>query len=184
VIGLTANPVVSKYAMALFNVAMDRKVTGDLFRFLVSMKRVFIETPALAGFLLNPEIPEKKKMGLIGKITDKGEASALFYDFMELLFSRGRMALIPDITDAYEELYRESKGEIDVTVFTPFALTDQQRRSIQAFIQKARPGKSVIIREKEDKKLIGGIKLELEGRTYDGTAAGWLKQSENVLKGE
>jgi len=181
---LTANPVVSKYAMALFNVAMDKKVTGDLFQFLKALKRYFIEDPAFAGFLLNPEIPAKKKMGVIKKISDQGEASALFYDFLELLFSRGRMALITDITDAYEELYRESKGEIDVTVFTPFALTEEQKRSLQDFIQKARSGKSVIIREKEDKKLIGGIKMELEGRTYDGTAAGWLKRSENVLKGE
>jgi len=181
---LTANPVVSKYAMALFNVAMDKKVTGDIFRFLSALKRAFTETPALAGFLLNPEIPEKKKMGLIRKITDKGEASALFFDFLELLFSRGRMPLFPDITDAYEELYRKSKGEVDVTVFTPFSLTEKQKKSIQAFIQKARPGKSIVIREQEDKKLIGGIKLELEGRTYDGTVAGWLKQSEHVLKGE
>ena len=181
---MTANPVVSKYAMALFNVAMDKKVTGDLFRYLKALKNLFSENPAFAGFLLNPEIPAKKKMSVIQKITDQGDASALFHDFLDLLFSRGRMALIPDITDAYEELYRESKGEIDVTVFTPFSLTEDQKKTLQAFIQKARPGKSVVIREKEDKKLIGGIKLELEGRTYDGTAAGWLKQSEHVLKGE
>jgi F-type H+-transporting ATPase subunit delta len=182
---LRAEPVVHKYARALFHAAMEKNAAEKITELLQILSRALQISPELSGFLLNPEIPGNKKIDVMKKITgQKEESDKLLPDFLNLLLSRGRLSLLPDMAGAFQELYREAKGEIDLFVMTPFALSKEQKSALIEAIEKFRPGKKICLREEIDKSLLGGLKIEFEGKIYDGTVAGWLKKSEHVLKGE
>ena len=65
------------------------------------------------------------------------------------------------------------------------ALTDEQSDSLKAKLEKI-SGKRILLRQKVDSSLLGGLRVEIEGKLLDGTVMGRLtdlrkKVSETVL---
>ena len=62
---------------------------------------------------------------------------------------------------------------------TPFALSDEQVKAIEEAISQ-KENKTITLRTVEDKTLIGGVKVQIENRVYDGS----LKNKVSKLKTE
>ena len=90
-----------------------------------------------------------------------------------------RTRYIAPITKSFIKMSNKHLGIEEGVIFTPFALSDEQVKTIEEAISQ-KENKTITLRTVEDKTLIGGVKVQIENRVYDGS----LKNKVSKLKTE
>ena len=78
-----------------------------------------------------------------------------------------------------ENLSNQYLGIEEGMIYTPYELTDQQIQDIEKAISK-KENKKVTLKVSIDSSLLGGIKVQIANRIYDGT----IKNKVEMLKKE
>ena len=73
-----------------------------------------------------------------------------------------------------------AENKVTATVYYCFPLDDAQKEALQKKLEKT-SGKNVDLLFIEDKSLIGGIKVELDDKVFDGSAKRYLQQVKGVI---
>lgn len=154
-----------RYAKALFALHRDEpRLRKDA---------ALLTQPALWTALRSPCIPLAQKNAVLERLL--GQESPLFLNFYKLLCARGRISLLEEIVAAYHDqaLARENAADAVLRCAVPPAPA-QEKALAAALCQKH--GKSrVELRVREDPSLLGGFVLEIEGKSYDRSVAGMLR---------
>jgi F-type H+-transporting ATPase subunit delta len=178
-------PVAIKYSTALFNVAVDSDINDDVLELLKVMQNAFVENIKLYQTFINPEIAKKTKLNIVSEILKGKKANELVLKFFELLFEKGRINIFDEIVKQYDLLNKEENGILDVKVYSAFELHNDTKKLIKDKLKEYYPGsKEVQLNIKVDEKLIGGIKLEMRGKIFDGSISGYLSKMKKTLRGE
>ena len=74
---------------------------------------------------------------------------------------------------AYERRFNAAHNIVAATVRTAVPLDQEERDRLKEALGK-RSGKQVVLREMLDASLLGGIVVEIDGKTLDGSVAGRL----------
>ena len=114
--------------------------------------------------LLHPGLGAEPRRRVLAALADRAGATVLLRRLLDLLASRDRVALLPDVTETYAELANAARGVASVEAAAAVALTDAQSRALAAAL-----GGAVELRTRVDPGLIGGLLVRKGGRTYDGT---------------
>ena len=111
-----------------------------------------------------------------------GPVNALCRNMLTMLMERNRMGYLPLLKDAYTNLVDEKEGRVKGILWSAFPMDDAMKAKIEAVL-KERMKKDVILTVMEDKSLIGGIKLNIQGTIIDGSLKRQLEAlKENILK--
>jgi len=162
-----------RYAAALLKVTDAEGSTADVEQFLVALKNAYLTMKDFRSLLAQPRIPRKVKKEMLRRIFE-GKAKPSFLEFLGLLIDKNRQALIPDLADSFDALSDVSEGVVRVQVRSWRPLTDAQRAGIQAGIQGVAVRK-VILEEKVDPAVLGGVLCYAGDRVIDGSVAYRLK---------
>ena len=76
---------------------------------------------------------------------------------------------------AYRKRYQEDEGISDAVVVSAVALTEEQKKTLLEKLEKLCQ-KKILLSEKIDPEVLGGLKVEVDGKTLDGTVSGRLKE--------
>ncbi len=163
-----------RYAAALLKVTDAEGSTEDAEQFLLALKEAYLTGKDFRSFLSQPRVPRKVKKGLLRRIFE-GKAKNSFLDFLDLLVDKNRQDLIPDIADTFDALSDASRNVVRVQVRSWRPLTDAQRSGLQAGIQKFAV-RRVILEEKVDPAVKGGLLCYAGDRVIDGSVAYRLKE--------
>ncbi|MCM3586878.1 F0F1 ATP synthase subunit delta [Mesobacillus maritimus] len=177
-----SNPQVAKrYALALFQVASEQNLLDTVEGELRVVKEVFQNNTGLTPVLASPNITLEKKKELLNQAF--ASASPYVLNTLMLLVDRHRTALITEVADQFIELVNEAKGLAEAKVYSVQPLTDEQKEALSlAFAPKV--GKKALILENiTDSNLLGGIKLRVGNRIFDGSLRGKLDRLERKLLG-
>jgi F-type H+-transporting ATPase subunit delta len=177
----------NSYAKALYEAARDvdrspdalNKVEKDLERMVFAVDS---SREAKAAFL-GPIATKKEKEALIREISKALGFSKITEQFMLLLASRGRLPLIREIRDAFASVRLVSEGGLLGKLVSAEEIGQADVESLsQAFAKKL--GKRVAFRVSTDPSLLAGMKVTVNGVTYDGTLRSQLQQlRDQVLQG-
>lgn len=85
------------------------------------------------------------------------------------------------ILEAIEKIIDKENNTIRIKVSTKNKISDIQKKEIEEFIKKKYKAKEVILETKENEKLLGGIKTEIEDEIIDLTLKNKLNQLQNYL---
>jgi F-type H+-transporting ATPase subunit delta len=98
-----------------------------------------------------------------------------------ILIDRHREDQISEVVDGFIELANDARGIAEAKVYSVRPLTDEERAAIsQTFAEKI--GKQWLrIENIVDTNLLGGIKLRIGNRIYDGSLRGKLDRLERKL---
>ncbi len=158
-----------RYARALLDVA---GATGtDAVLGLRDELRAF--TPLLEGHaelraaLLHPGVAADQKRRLLAAVADRGRATTLLRRLLDLLAVRDRIALLPDVVDAYAELANAERGVVTAEVAAAVPLPEEQSRALATALRGG--GADVELRTRVEPELMGGLIVRTGGRTYDGS---------------
>ena len=85
-----------------------------------------------------------------------------------------------DCCASYTQQYNEDNGILSVTAVTAVALTDAQRDKLAEKLHKL-TGKEIQLRGRIDPTILGGIRLDYDGRRVDDTLAHRLDAIRDLL---
>ena len=90
-----------------------------------------------------------------------------------------RIRYIDDIVKCYIRLSNEHLGIEEGVIYTPYEISDKQIKDIEKAISQ-KENKKVTLKVRIDSSLVGGIKVQIKNRVYDGT----IKNKVEMLKKE
>ena len=104
---------------------------------------------------------------MLAALAERAGASVLLRRLVELLASRDRVALLPDVAEAYADIANAARGVVSAEAVSAVALPEAQARALAAAL--GGPAGPAELRRRVDPELIGGLLVRVGGKTYDGT---------------
>ena len=155
------------YGGSLYDLAaeegLDTRILGELDEVVKLLK----ENPDYLHLLSIPSIPKKERCGLLDEAL-RGQVHLYVLNFLKILCEKGTLRELPGCARAYRVRYNEAHGILEATATTAVAMTPEQVKSLHEKLEKL-TGKTIDLKTKVDAKVLGGIRLDIEGTELDGT---------------
>jgi F-type H+-transporting ATPase subunit delta len=129
----------------------------------------------LGGRLLTTE----ERRGMVEEIF-RGRVGDLLYRFLQVLARKNRLEQLPYILRVLPRLIETRQGIQDVEATTAQALSDPEAAQLAESIGRVL-GKKVVVRQRVDESLVGGLKLRIDDRLLDGSVAAQLRMMRRKL---
>jgi F-type H+-transporting ATPase subunit delta len=176
------------YADAMFTLLEDDNADKAMFDTVLSQLKVVGEsisqTPDLLKLMNTPTVSDAEKLSLIdavfgGKVTD------YVHNFLRLLAVKKRMSYYSRILFAFRERYNEHFDIAEITVTSAMAIDSVQRDKIAAKMAAimGKPPENVMVTEKIDKALIGGVVVDYGNSRFDGSVKTRLNELAKNIAG-
>ena len=159
--------IARRYATALLRLAQETGEHEQIYQELSWLRRILESSSELRAFLRNPIIRSEQKHAVIHQLFAE-RVSPLVLQFLLLLVSKRREALLPEIITAYEELYYQYTDRLPVTVRSAVPLEAALQEQLVAALQE-RTGKTIVPSFVVEPTLLGGIQLQIGDTVIDGT---------------
>ena len=173
--------VSSRYASALYDLALESNTQDNIFAELRAVKKLFEKEVEIKNFISSVLVkPSDKEEAIKKAITDKG-LSKETESFLLLLAKKNRLSLFDDIVGAYQDRADADHGVTRGTVQTTTVLSPEERHNVEKFVSEA-TGKKVILTYTEEPSLIGGLTVQVGSYKFDDTLASHLRRLKEELK--
>lgn len=166
-------PLVEKrYAQALLDISgIDVNSIRQELEELVS---IYNSDKGFRSFLLDPRIKaDSKKMALKNIFTDKLSRNML--NFTLLLIDKHRIGNISEIYEQLVSLINERYNVLNMQIITTEPLEEQQLLSLKEKFRNKYNASAVNATEVIDASIIGGIKVIVGDKVYDGSIKGRIE---------
>lgn len=171
--------IAHRYGKALFEVAKDAGSLADTANELQQLKAALNQEPGFVIFMTSPQIDEKAKKETLDAMTK--DASNLVDNLLHMLYDYRRIVNLVAIIDEFNRLYDQERKVVRATVKTAIALDDDQKERLASQFAKLENVNQVILDEKIDPSLIGGVILQSESRIYDGSIKSKIEKIKRLL---
>lgn len=178
-----SDPVASRYAMALVEVALEHKnaeqVKGDLAAFV----EAFNASADLRHFLDNPAAGREEKQAVIEKVGEKMQLATAVRNFILLVVDHERTELLDEIQEAFRRDLNDRLGIAEAEIISARELSAGERKELTAVLER-RTGKKIEARFSEDESLLGGAVVRVGSTIYDGSVREQLARMREQLERE
>lgn len=172
----------NRYAKALLDLAISENAVDEYQSELIAVLKIIEADNGLPDFLLSPYRNLKdKKAVLINAFSGSVRENTLH--LLLLLLDKGRIESFPDICAAYVRMADEHRNVLNITITSAQPLSKAQLDQISEKFRILHHGSSVKITEKTDSSLIGGVKVTVGDKLYDGSVKGKLAGMQSALAG-
>ncbi len=169
----------SLYGKSLYDLAVSEDLSERVMKEMETVQDLFAEYPDYVRLLLEPSVPKKERLGLL----DQAFGDALhpyLLNFLKILTERGILREFRACEKCYRGLYNEAHGITEANVVSAVDLDPEQQEKLKKRLEEM-SGKEVILRVRTDPQVLGGIRVEMEGKLYDGTVRGRLSDLRRKL---
>lgn len=178
---MSRNVIVAKrYAKALFEAAADRKIVAQVEDELQVVVGLFESDVDFRQFLEHPNIDNSKKIGLFQNVL-KDKVSDIVFNTLEMVITRGRESILPSLLQYYIAVANDALGQADAIVYSPYTLSDEENKAVAERFGKI-TGKTIHVENVLDENLLGGLRVRIGDRLYDGSLSGKLANLEKSLQ--
>ena len=163
-----------RYARALRDVSERQGELERVEREVSAFVALVDEHPMLSKSLLNPAVPAGPKRSVVLALFERaGDHSEITVRLLTLLAERNRLALLPEILEAYRDQLMERRGIVRARITTATPVPDERVQQISQRLETA-TGKQVIIEPGVDPSVIGGVVTQIGSTVWDGSIASHL----------
>ncbi len=166
------------YAEILFQVCEEENKSKEILTELNNL--VKLKARETNKVLQIPIIHKEKKNKLIDEFA-AFDLDKLILNFMKILVSRNDFYIFREIIDEYKKIYERKEGITVVYAYTAKPISSENLNELASDIEK-KLEKKVIISNQVEEQLIGGIRLEYNGKVIDNTLKKHLDSFENYLQ--
>ncbi len=166
-----SDAVAQVYAQALLELAFSKGVPAEVLRDVQEIGRILRDDPRSFRFLVAPNIRQEAKRTVVDHAFG-GRVAEVVQNFLKVVIDKGRAQELPGIVDAFIAMYHERQGELVVQVSAAQALDDDEREKLKGAIKKkyrAQGYTEVLLEEKVDARLLGGVIVRTGDSLYDGS---------------
>jgi F-type H+-transporting ATPase subunit delta len=128
----------------------------------------------------SPLLPVEAKVNVVDELSKRSGWSDSVTKFLKLLVTKKRINILPSIADAYLGMADEAAGRIHAIAQSAETLDDATRARITQKLVGI-TGKKVVLETKVQPELIGGLRITVGSKVYDGTIDGQLARLKDRL---
>lgn len=169
-----------EYAEALFMLAAEEDAVGLYRQHLHTVRDAIIANPTYLDFLVSPAIPMSERLRALDEAF--GDLPEYIVSFLKLLCEKGRAPLLLSCIAAFDDLAMAAAHTAIASVYSAVELSKEQKAALVTKLETV-SGKTVEAVFSVDPSLIGGVRIDMEGKTYDGSIRRRLRDVKDVMNG-
>lgn len=173
------DPAARRYARAAFSLASDRGELDAWERNLRSLAAVLASGEAQA-FVAGRQVPREAKEAFLQRTA--GDLTPLVWNLVRLLSVKGRLAILPQIAEAFQELVDDARGVAHAQVLTAVQLGDDEQQAMARRLSEL-TGKQVTVHAHEAPEILGGLVARIGDELIDGSTRSKLEALRRQLAG-
>lgn len=169
------------YGTALYTLAHEEQLTGNLLEELSVLSQCFRENPDFIRLLSSPNLPKQERCQILDD-SFRGKVHAYVLNFLKILTEKGYMKYFEDCFKTFEDLYNTDNGILPVTAITAIPMSGEQIAKLAEKLSRA-TAKQVKLHNLVDPDVLGGVRLDYDGKRLDDTVSHRMDAITKALKG-
>ena len=157
----------NRYEKSLIGLSIEKKELDTVYNDMVLISETVENSKDLDLLLKSPVVKTDKKQEILSSIFGK-ETSELTKQFLLLISSRNREAIIGDIAGAFVRQYKVIKKIIVTEVTSAIKLESAQKKKILQLLN-TNESSSVEVIEKINPEIIGGFIVRVDDKQIDAS---------------
>jgi F-type H+-transporting ATPase subunit delta len=171
-----------RYSTALFQLARETAQEEQVGREVAQFYTAYSDSE-LQRVLTNPAFAVDSRKRILSQVAHAQALSPLTLQFLSLLLERDRLGHLPGVVSSYQRLVNQAKGRVEGKVTGASPLEADHLERLRGML-RAISGKEVVLHQETDPALLGGLRVELEGKVYDGSVSTQLaKMRQRMARG-
>jgi F-type H+-transporting ATPase subunit delta len=170
------------YAGALFSLAQGEAKIVAYQSALKEIGAVMVSYPDLSAFLASYAISKENKFELIDKLWGDGDLKSLA-PFLKVLSDHHLISRFQEIEFAFDSLADAALGIKEGLVYSTSPLSEDDLLLVETALSQ-RLGGRISLKNRIDLSLLGGIKVAIAGKVFDGSLQAKLEALQGVLMKE
>ena len=155
------------YAETLFEVAREQGDVESVAAEVETLRQALRSAPELRRFLESPRIELEEKKAALRRALG-GRLAPQTIRFLELVLDRERQEILSEIFDEFGDLIAELRNQQVLRVASAVPLDEALRERLRETFARA-TGKTIVLEERVDPALMGGVVVQLGDTRIDGS---------------
>lgn len=160
------------YAAALFELCCENDCLEEVYDEMRQTVEIFDNNKEYLNLLSSPLISEADKHEILNK-TFGGKTSDLLLDFLCVLSDKGRAKAFDGIYSEFKTMYNKQMNILEVKVTAYEKMSETVKEKLVNKLASV-TGKKIILNERIDKSILGGIIVKYENTEIDSSVKGKL----------
>ena len=174
--------VATRYATALFQLATSAEEKEQYYKDLGKMKAWMLGSSNFSMVIKNPLFPQALAKKVMAEICTQGKASVNLTSFLLHIVDEGRLRALPEIIDAYSDLFHQENHIEKASVETAHPLTKELEENFRTVLE-TRFKTKLIFNFKVNAGLLGGFRVQVGSHQIDSSLMTQLANLSRTLKG-
>ena len=172
--------IASVYAQALYTLAKDEGFDTQILEEMAVLQLSFTQEPGFLRLLSAPNISKEERCKILDD-SFRDRVNPYLLNFMKILTEKGYARHFIDCCKAYKEQYNDDHGIITVTAVSAVLLSQEQKDKLSEKLSRI-TGKTIELQNRVDPEVLGGIRLDYDGKRVDGTVQNRLDSVRALMK--
>lgn len=173
----TSSGVAGRYATALFELALEQRALDQVAVDLDRFNEALDAFDDLLRLVKSPVFSAEEQGRALAAILKELKIEGLTRNFLLLAAKNRRLFATPDMIRAFRAMLARHRGEMSASVTAATKLTESQVTALKQALQAAL-GQEVMLEERVDPGLLGGLVVKVGSRMVDTS----LRTKLNSLK--
>ena len=170
----------SVYGEALYSLAHEEGLSQVILEQLKTLDSCFAQEPDFIRLLSAPNLSKTERCQILDD-SFRGKVAPYVLNFLKILTEKGYIRHFSACVQAYRNCYNRDNGILPVTAVTAVPLTEDQKSRLTEKLRKL-TCKHIDLTNKLDPAVLGGMRLDYDGKRMDDTVEHRLNAVRNWLK--
>lgn len=171
--------VAKRYALALFQLAKENNQLEQYESELREVKKALADNADFKNLLKLPKLPSEKKKEILTQVFSK--TSTYVLNTLMLLCDAHREEEMEAVAESFIELVNNERGIAEAVVYSTRPLSASESEAISSVFAKIVGKTSLNIENIIDSNILGGVKVRIGNRIFDGSLQGKLDRLKREL---
>jgi F-type H+-transporting ATPase subunit delta len=173
--------VSKRYARALLNLSDDENDWLRFERDLRTLSTLFVESADFGMLASLPSFGPAEQLEVCAALVKALSLHASMERYLSVLCARHRLEILPQIAKAYSRELDSRLGRVRAQVVSAKPLSEQTIESVMTSLKKRAAQSHLMVEQEVDPAVLGGMRVHVGGRVYDGTLETRLMALEQSL---
>ena len=164
----------------MYTLAQDEGLSAQILEEISVLAQSFHAEPDFIRLLCTPNLSVQERCNILDD-SFRGKLHPYVLNFLKILTEKGYMRHFFDCCKAYEESYNRDNGILPVTAITAISLNAAQAEKLTDKLCQI-TGKQVKLHNRVDPAVLGGVRLDYDGKRLDDTVSHRLDAVRDLLK--
>jgi F-type H+-transporting ATPase subunit delta len=168
------------YAKALFDIGLEEQAVGQIYDDLHAVHAAIGELdPELRAFFNMPQLRREDKRRIL-KLAFEDKVGRPVLGLLLLLVQMRREPLLDNVVEEFDHYRDQHEGRVQASVTTARKMDPDLAEALRAALEQ-RTRKTVVLNERVDPEVLGGIRVSLGDSVLDGTVRRGLQDMRRRL---